>query len=227
MASHVPQGYSWGRHRPKPLPFCGVDALATVALDLRPLLQTTVLMRLLYLQKGPSRVRRDAGCRVPFWTGNSGSKVHSLRTGLATAAGDAGAGLAGLMRQLATNLLRSPSAISGQPISGATTSPKRCSAVTRSPDRPAPEAPPFPHGWHRWVGTKQRAVQRHQLIDHLRVLRNPPRRPGTRSAAATPIEQGITDLAVGYGAPGTTNRMATEAWSTKTPGTSQMGIAAN
>ena len=42
MASHVPQGYSWGRHRPKPLPFCGVDALATVALDLRPLLQTTV-----------------------------------------------------------------------------------------------------------------------------------------------------------------------------------------
>ena len=31
-----------GATRPKPLPFCGVDALATVALDLRPLPQTAI-----------------------------------------------------------------------------------------------------------------------------------------------------------------------------------------
>lgn len=53
---------------------------------------------------------------------------HLLRAGLATAAGDLGASLADLKRQTATNPPRSRLATSARPTSGATTSPRGCSA---------------------------------------------------------------------------------------------------
>src|ERR1700722_5801974 len=79
---------------------------------------------------------------------------------------------------------RLPSATSGPPLFGVTTS---------KPDTPAAT---LSWGWHRRIRIEESAVQCHKLIDHSTVLRKPLRCPWNEIGHRDPIEQGITDLAI-------------------------------